>query len=567
MISALSISNFVLINRLDLETGPGFTGLTGETGAGKSILLDALSLIVGGRPEKRFVRAGADQATIIAVFEPPATHIIWQMLGHAGIACDPADALIVKRVIPATGAARGYVNDQPVSSSLLTALGACLVEIYGQHASAHLMRPSRHLEILDRYAGNERLLAVYGVAWDRLKSAKAMREAIETETEAALLVHEDLMRDAADLTALAPAVGETAELAVRRQQLSQSGKVRDAVNDVTDMFTTAELLERVGWASGALQRLTRLQGFDRSASAGGAGSLLHDTIEAFERASIELTEAAMALERLAASVEGDDDELERVEGRLFALRAAARKHAVPPDDLPELLKTIEQSLALAQAGSERLEDARREEADAAAQWRSAADNLSRARKAAAKRLEKAIKRELVPLKLEKAALRFRFEILPETDADGRGLDHVMIEVETNPGAGFGPLHKIASGGELARVSLALKCAAAEAMESPAVLVFDEADHGVGGAVAAAIGQRFQALARRHQVFAVTHSPQVAASAEAHWRIEKLSRGKSLGQMRASVLDPDERTEEIARMLSGTKITKEARAAAQRLLEG
>ncbi|MEM7662473.1 MAG: DNA repair protein RecN [Pseudomonadota bacterium] len=563
----MSIVNFVLIDRLDVEIGPRFTGLTGETGAGKSIVLDALSLVVGARPEKRFVRSGAKRAVVTAVFEPSADHVIWQKLVEVGLECTPADALVVKRVIPAEGPARGYINDQPVSSSLLVSLGEYLLEIYGQHASAHLMKPSRHLDIVDRFAGNEKHLEVYSVSWDRLRQARNHRERVEAEVQTALCLYEDLLRDAGELRGLSPVAGEASDLALRRQQLSQSGKIRDAVSELSDGLAAAETPERTGWAVGVLQKLTRLPGYEKSSEHEGTGSLLHTAIDAFERAAIEMNEAVSVLERLAASVDGDDSELEQAEARLFAIRAAARKHGVDTDALPDVLKSMEDDIALAEAGTESLECARKEEADATAQWRAAADRLSRSRKVAAKRLEKAVTRELAPLKLEKVRLRFAFEAMDEADADGRGIDRVAIEVETNPGAGFGPLHKIASGGELARVSLALKCAAAEALENPAILIFDEADQGVGGAVAAAIGQRLQTLASKHQVLAVTHSPQVVAAAQAHWRIEKSNSGKSLGQMRASVLDAGERTEEIARMISGTKITKEARAAAQRLLEG
>ncbi|MEM6899870.1 MAG: DNA repair protein RecN [Pseudomonadota bacterium] len=567
MLSALSISNFILIDRLDVEAGSGFTGLTGETGAGKSILLDALGLIAGARPEKRFVRKGAKRAVVIAEFEPSPDHAVWQELEDVGLFCDPNEALVIKRVVPAVGSAKSYVNGQPVSGALLSALSEQLLEIHGQHSAGHLMKPSRHLDVLDRFAGNDVLLQRHTQAWNRYRLAKEKRISIEAEMNAAQERRDDLARDAGDLRALCPLEGETKRLSSKRQQLSQVGKLRDGINDVSDAMARTEPGEFVGLAVGTLQRLARLPGFEPSETSTGTGQLLHIAAAAFDRAAIEMDEARTALGNLAMSIEGNDDELEDVEGRLFALRAAARKHNVDPDALPDLLQTMEQTIAIAEAGTARLNQVRQEEADAAAQWRAEADTLSRSRRVAARRLEKAVKRELAPLKLEKVKLRFSFQDLDESQADRRGLDAVQIEVETNPGSGFGRLDKIASGGELARVSLALKCATAEALESSSVLIFDEADQGVGGAVAAAIGQRFQDLATRHQVLAVTHSPQVAAAAAAHWRIEKSSPNKSLGQMRASVLDPGERTEEIARMLSGAKVTKEARAAAQRLLEG
>ncbi|MEO1476369.1 MAG: DNA repair protein RecN, partial [Pseudomonadota bacterium] len=442
-----------------------------------------------------------------------------------------------------------------------------LVEIHGQHASAHLLRAASHMEIVDQFAGNGSLLQACGSAWQRLKDTRAARCQIEADLRSALEQRDELLRDIEDLRRLAPVAGEARTLARQRQQLSQVSKLRDTLKEVKDALFANETVERAGWAAGSLQRLTKLPGFDAPSASNGLEQLLTATADAFERAAIELNEAVESLSRLADVANGDDLELEHIEGRLFALRAAARKHRVDVDSLSDCLERLECSLQLTDRGDQQLAAARKEEADAAAQWRAAAESLSQARRVAAQRLEKVVKRQLVPLKLEKVRLRFRIDPLTEEEAGHRGMDKIAIEVETNPGSGFGPLHKIASGGELARISLALKCAAAESSETPVTMIFDEADQGVGGAVAAAIGERLQELATRHQVFAVTHSPQVAASAEAHWRIEKSGRGKSLGQMRASVLDAQERTEEIARMLSGLKITREARAAAHRLLEG
>ncbi len=574
MITALSISNFVLIDRLNLDASMGFTGLTGETGAGKSIILDALGMLLGLRPAKRFVRSGARQATIIAEFDVCADHHVWQALEALGIGVTCDETLILKRVIPAIGSARSYINGQSLSAASLAEIGRNLIEIHSQHAASDLLKPSYHRDMLDRFAGNGALLEAYSAAWQSLTDARAHREALEAKIQRASEDRELLAHMVGELEALAPVPGEAAQLASERSRRMQSGRIIETVGDALEALERGEADTLLASTAAALERLSVLPGFDQDTD-DDLPRALHIAAETFERASIETQEAVEALRALSRVAVRDDKALEAVEARLFALKAAARKYQVEPDDLGAKHEALRSELALIDAGEAGLAAARAKETDAAARWRTKADQLSRARKAAAKRMQRAVMEELVPLKLGGARLQINIAPLPEGQADAKGNDSVMLEVETNPGAGFAPLHKIASGGELARFSLALKCAAAEAGGGVPTLIFDEADQGVGGAVAAAIGERLVRLSHDRQVFAVTHSPQVAAAAQTQWRIEKSNArvskskksSKTLGKTHARVLDAETRLEEIARMLSGSKVTPEARAAASRLLEG
>nr|WP_321439821.1 DNA repair protein RecN [uncultured Hyphomonas sp.] len=560
MILALSIRDFVLIDRLDIEPGDGFTALTGETGAGKSIILDALALTLGAAADRSLVRAGAEQASVAAEFAAVPGHPVWDVLAEHGFEAGPDETLTLKRIVRANGPARAFINDQPVSAALLAEAGETLVEIHGQHAASALMRPSSHRKMLDLFAGNEALLEACAAAHAARLEARETRERLEAETEEALRTREWLAGAVEELDTLAPQAGEAGSLTETRTRLMQSERVTEAITEAEEALADAEIETALSKASRAAERICRLPGFD-----GADHPMAHAAraaAEALERALIETGEAEAAIAALESLVEHDTTALESAEARLFALRAVARKHMVDPDLLPDMLETLQERLNLVEAGEDALIRARKAESAANAAWHAAAEKLTAARKAAAAQLGKAIAKELAPLKLGRAVIRVSVTPLGE-DGGAHGADRVEFDAETNPGAGFGPLRKIASGGELARVSLALKCALAEA-GSAGTLIFDEADQGVGGAVAAAIGERLIRLGRTRQVFAITHSPQVAAAARSQWLVEK-GRGKS-GGTRLRGLDESDRQEEIARMLSGAEITEEARAAAGRLLE-
>ncbi len=559
MLLSVSIRDFVLISRLDLSPGEGFTALTGETGAGKSIILDAIALALGGPADRGVIRAGAEQASVAAEFDVARDHPVWALLAAQGVAAEAGETLTLKRVVRAQGPARGFINDQPVSASLLAEAGDLLVEIHGQHAASSLMRPSSHRRLLDQFAGNDALLAECAAAWQALEAARGERARLKAEQDAAREAREWLVASVEELERLAPQKGEAERLSEERMRLMQAERIQEAVAEAEEALAKGGSETALGKAARAAERICRLPGFET-----GEGQLAETAraaAEAIERALIEVREAELAVARLSALPEASGD-LDAVEARLFALRAAARKYGGEAELLPDRLEALRGRLDLVEAGDAGLKKAEAAENAARARWHGAAHRLTQARKGAAGRLEAAIAAELKPLRLGRATIRVALVPLAEEEAGAAGAERVEFEAETNPGAGFGALRKVASGGELARVSLALKCALAEA-GSAGTLIFDEADQGVGGAVAAAIGERFEHLARTRQVFAVTHSPQVAAAADNHWLIEKLPEA---GETQLSLLDACGRREEIARMLSGAEITDEARAAAGRLME-
>lgn len=561
MIIALSIRNLLLIDRLDLEPGEGFTALTGETGAGKSIILDALALALGGPADRGLIRAGEDQASITVAFAVAPGHPVWAALEEAGLDATPDEVLTLKRVLKASGPARAWVNDQPVSAGLLARFGEDLVEIHGQHSASALLRPGMHQVLLDQFAGNEALLASCRTAWQRLAEAReAVTELAETDAHQSER-RETLQGDLARLEELAPQPGEATRLGAQRTRLMQAERVSGQLSEAAVALADGEIADILGKAARAMDQITRLAGFEE----GEAGAEARAAAGALERALIEVQEGERAIAALSAGITEDPDALESVETRLFTLRAAARKHSVEADLLPDLTARLQAELESLDSVGEQLARARAAEREALAAWHGAAEKLSAARKAAAGRLEKSVMGELKPLKLERTRFRAAISSLEEGKGGASGRDRVAFEVETNTGTGFGRLDKVASGGELARISLALKCALAGTGEA-GVLIFDEADQGVGGAVAAAIGERFSRLGAARQVFAVTHSPQVAATADTQWAISKTAPKSGLGRTRVDGLDSDQRTEEIARMLAGADITPEARAAARRLLE-
>lgn len=554
MLTRLSIRNVVLIEKLDLDFSAGLAVLTGETGAGKSILLDALGLALGYRAEARMLRNGADQAVVSAAFDVPRDHSSRLDLEENGIDASD-DVIILRRVLGDDGRTKSFVNDQPVSVGLLKRIGEHLVEIHGQFETQRLLDPAGHRALLDAYGGFDALLGDVGAAYAALRD---MQASLSAATEATRLAkeNEEFLRHAVDeLRALAPVPGEETALAEQRRMLQHGEQISAAI---------AAAGQALGDDGGAEEKLTRaLAEIERSADK--AGGRLDETMAALQRALSEVADAGGFLERAAADLEMDPQELEAAEERLFALRALARKHHVEVDALADVQAKLEADLADVDAGGENVRRLTVALEKAKAAYRALADKLSAARSATAQKLDKAMALELTPLKLGQARFETGISPLDEDKWAAHGMDRVAFAVATNPGSAPGPLNKIASGGELARFMLALKVVLAEADPVP-VLVFDEVDAGIGGAVAAAVGERLQRLGTGAQIFVVTHSPQVAAKGTRHLYVRK---GGDAKQVRTEVvaLDGDERREEIARMLSGETVTSEARAAADSLLKG
>lgn len=545
MLRHLAIRDLVLIEQVALSLGAGLTVLTGETGAGKSILLDGLGLALGGRADSALVRGGSAQAMVTAEFQLGGDHAAHAFLAEQDL--PPADdgMLIVRRTVGADGRSRAHVQDVPVSAGLLKALGALLVEVHGQHDERGLLAPRGHLALLDAFAGTGPAVAAVALAHARWTAAVDALAAARAAADADAADREWLEHAVAELAALEPVAGEEAALADTRQRMKRGLALADSLADIAQLVSDADgALSKLRQAA---RRLERIAGDDPP---------LAEALEAVDRALVEgdAIEAALAAarQRLAVSPE----QLEAAEARLFALRGIARKHRVEVDGLADLRAALEGRLVhVADAGG-RIAALERAEGEARAVLGEAADALSVARRAAAARLDAAVNTELPALKLDSA----RFcTAMAATEPGPTGADRVQFEVATNAGTEFGPLTRIASGGELSRFVLALKVALASS-GSAGTLVFDEIDRGVGGATASAIGERLARVADGAQVLVVTHSPQVAASGRTHGRIAKAD-----GRTSVSLLDRPARVEEIARMLSGAAITAEARAQAERLL--
>src|SRR5215472_798873 len=540
----------MLIDRLSLAFRPALCVLTGENGAGKSILLDALGLALGRRAEAGLVRAGAKEAAVSAEFAVGRNHPAHAILREAGLDGD-GDAVVLRRLVGADGRSRAFLNDEPASVGLLRELGDSLVEIQGQFEQRGLLDPANHRAILDAFAEHTVGPAALAEAWHD------WREARRREEEAARLLaagreEEDLLRHhLSELDSLAPGEDEEDRLAARRTLLQNAERLAETLTEAIGA------LDGQSGAQAALARAARRLERARERAQG----LLDAALAATERAAAETAEALAALEAAARQLELDPHELEKVEERLFALRAAARKHQVQIADLPALREQIAARLGEIEAGAQGVEHLERATAEARARFIAAAEAVSRARAGAAARLDAGVAAELRPLRLDKARFRTVLTPLGETDWGENGCERVHFEVATNPGAGFGPLARIASGGELSRFMLALKLVLAGTSSVP-TLIFDEVDSGIGGAVAAAVGERLQRLGTSLQVLVVTHSPQVAARGAHHWRV-----AKHQTVTRVEELGPDTRQEEIARMLSGCIVTAEARAAAASLIAG
>ena len=553
MLSRLSIRDIVLIDRLDIDFAGGLAVLTGETGAGKSILLDAFALALGGRGDQSLVRHGTEQGQVTAVFELGRKHPANALLAEHGIPAE--DELILRRVQFADGRTRAYVNEEPVSVQVLRALGQSLVEIHGQHDDRALVDAATHRRLLDAFGGLDDEATRVGNLWQRRRDTRDAVEAHRGEVERAKREGDWLRHAVAELNKLAPEGGEETALAERRTTMMQSEKIAGDLREAYD--SVAGTNSAVPALAAAIRRLER--------RATQAPLLVEPAVKSLDSALNALEETRAHLEAALRAADYDPAELERIEERLFALRAAGRKYNVAVDDLAALAQKYKDDIALIDAGEDRLKALEEAAAKAEADYRQAAEALSKARLKAGTALDKAVNAELKPLKLERA--KFSTEIVSEPDAAGAsGIDRVEFWVQTNPGTRPGPLMKVASGGELARFLLALKVVLADRGSAP-TLVFDEIDTGVGGAVAEAIGVRLARLGRNVQVLAVTHAPQVAARADRHYVISKgaLDKGKRVATRVAEVA-ADHRREEIARMLAGAEITNEARAAAERLLK-
>ncbi len=551
MLVHLSVRNVVLIDRLDMALGPGLCALTGETGAGKSILLDALGLALGGRGDSGLARRGAAQAAVSAEFAPPPGHPVWALLDAHGLAAE--DGLVLRRVLSADGRSRAFVNDQPVGVALLREIGDQLVEVQGQARQRGMLAAETHRAFLDGFGGLDDLAAEVRAAHGAWRGADAALAAARAELDEARRDEDYLRHVLAELEALAPEAGEEAGLAARRATLMQGEKLAVGLQQAL-----AELIE----GRGVEERLRAAQRLLVRAGERAPGAL-DAALEALDRAALETADALAACAAAGRALAPDPQRLEQAEERLFALRAAARKHRTDVESLPALRETFAARLAALDDRGAALEGRAAAAKQARDGFTAAARRLSEARARAAAELDRQVMAELVPLKLAKATFRTRLETLPEDAWSAAGAERVRFEVATVPGAEPGPLARIASGGELSRLLLALRVVLARVEATP-TLVFDEVDSGIGGAVAAAVGERLARLGEELQVLVVTHSPQVAARAAHHYRAVKDEVG---GGVRTDVeaLAPAARREEVARMLAGARVTDAARAAADSLM--
>jgi len=547
MLLSLDIRDMLIIDRLELVFQPGLNVLTGETGAGKSILLDSLGFVLGWRGRADLVRQGADQGEVVAEFAIGPDHPAQAILAEAGF--EPSDTLLLRRVNTRDGRKTAWVNDRRASGEVLRALSETLVELHGQQDDRGLLNPRGHRDLLDAYAGVSDQIAATRRAWSILRKARKARET-EAARLAEVAAEEDFLRHAvAELDALEPEPGEEATLDSRRRLMQAAqklkGDVARALAALSGEGAERMLVDATRWLEGAADEVE---------------GRLDAPLEALGRAMDALGEAQNGIESCLDALDINPSELEAVEERLFGLRGLARKHSVLPDDLGDFAATLRQRLEALDNGARQMADLARAEEDARAAYDEAARALSAARTAAAASLDTDMARELAPLKLDRAV----FTTVMSVDEPGPdGVDSVSFEVATNPGAPAGPLSRIASGGELSRFLLALKVCLVRGV-SGITMIFDEIDRGVGGATADAVGRRLRALAQGAQVLVVTHSPQVAALGAHHWRVEKQVRN-DITLSRVVPLSADDRVQEIARMLSGDTITQAARAAAEDLL--
>ncbi len=551
MLERLVINDVVLIEKLALGLAPGLNVFTGETGAGKSIVLDSLGLALGGRSEAGLIRTGATQAAVTAEFSLPEKHETFAFAEAQGLSVE--NPLILRRVIGKDGKSRAFVNDQPVSIGLLRQFGEQLVEIHGQFETHGLLDTATHRGLLDAFGGFDALLKKTAAAHGAWKEAEEKRRTANEARERAR-AEEDFLRAAVnELDDLAPEPLEAEKLAERRSNLQHREKILDALqaaqqNIDAERGASASLAQ----AGKAVARIT-----DKAAG-------LHDLLAAIDRASNEAAEASQQIARFLADIDAEPDALQKIEERLFALRACARKHGVQVEALADLRKDMAAKLALLSDKGDQIAALAKAAAEAKDAYTKLAEELSTKRAQAAEQLAKAVMKELPPLKFERAQFKVEVAQLPEEQWSASGMDRVAFLAATNPGTAAGPLQKIASGGELARFMLALKVVLAASDPVP-TLVFDEVDAGIGGATASAVGERLARLAGDVQILVVTHSPQVAARGSHHLRVLKETKAKQAAT-RVETLDQAARQEEIARMLAGSQVTDAARKAAASLIE-
>lgn len=557
MLTGLSIRNVVLIEALDLELEKGLTALTGETGAGKSIILDALGMATGARSDRGLVRAGTEKALCTATFEVSDMHPAWQVMDAAGLEKDPHNQLVLRRTVNSDGRSRAYINDAPVGVKLLAEVGACVLEVHGQHDGRGLLDPSQHIHMLDTFGGHHDEVKACKQSFDTMQNAHAVFEALQTRSQKSEEDREFYTYAVEELDRLDLKEGEDLRLAEERRFL------QGAENALTELSAAETALGEDGAFETRLN--AALSGIERVREKMGEMSssrfdVLSKAALALEKALLETQEARAAVSEAAMAFDVEPGALDKVERRLFALRAAARKYDVTVNALPAKRAEFVAELEAIDTVDEELEQAKTNFETSQKAYQASARALTQARTRAAQTLDESVATELPPLKMERAQFKTHIE---EANPSSNGCDKVRFQVSTNPGTPMGPLDKIASGGELARFALAIKVALAGKTE--AVMVFDEVDQGVGGAVADAVGRRLSRLSTSAQVFVVTHSPQVAASANHQFLIQKSSSGVTTTTHVRRVSDA-EREEEIARMLAGESVTQEARAAARQLMQ-
>lgn len=553
MLESLSVRNVVLIDKLDIEFAGGLSILSGETGAGKSVLLDSLGLVLGQRADTALIRSGTDKLSVTAVFSalPPDSPLA-ALAEENDIELE--DSLVVKRTVAADGKSKIFINDQPVSLKLLKEFGAGLVEIHGQFDNQGLLNPANHLEILDGYGQYPAELNEVRTAYEKYRQAGKERREAEIRLRNSREEEDNLRHWVDELIKLKPVVGEEDELNRRRSEIMNAEKLVESLNAAYSALNgTTDVVSAIRRAQSAVDKADTI-----------VDGKYRDIADILEQALINAEEAVRSIEDASSDLSYNQNEAENIEQRLFALRDAARKHQVGIDELPRKLDEMQQRLSAVELGEDRLTSLLREEERCRSDYLEKAGSLSTLRRQTAEELDKNIMRELPPLKMEKARFITLVEKLPESGWSPTGIDNVCFTVSTNPNSPQGPLNKIASGGELARFMLALKVNLVKTAGSM-TMVFDEVDAGIGGATAQAVGSRLAALAENVQVLLVTHSPQVAACGSHHFKVEKKTQN-NITTTYVSLLSEEEREEEVARMLAGEKITDEARAAAKVLIK-